>query len=58
MTNGDRIKSMSNEELAKFVYENSTCNLCIYKFSPCRGKKCEEGLLKWLEQEAICENLD
>ena len=20
--------------------------------------KCEEGLLKWLEQEAMCENLD
>ena len=38
MTNGDRIRQMSNEELAKFIRGMSTCGCCAYdNSSKCFG---------------------
>lgn len=58
MTNGDRIRSMSNRELAKSSY--MTCDQCVYmRFikvdDPWHcvklGWDCTDGRTRWLEQE-------
>ena len=52
MTNGDRIRQMSNEELAKWIEEkfdfNVACNVCATGF--CEGD-CREGIKAYLESE-------
>ena len=47
MTNGDRIRQMSNEELAKLL----DCDFCIYKEKRFCDE-CEEGIKAYLESEA------
>jgi hypothetical protein len=51
MTNADRIRAMSDEELAKnLVYE-----MCIYCYEHRTEKcyqKCADNMLKWLKQPA------
>ncbi|WP_281513507.1 hypothetical protein [Bacteroides acidifaciens] len=54
MTNGDRIRNMSNEELTKFIQEVSGLkfvdNFCDdYE---CEKESCGECFLKWLNSEA------
>ena len=44
MTNADRIRAMSDEELKEFICSNSQCKFC--KFEGCG--RCE--LLEWLQQ--------
>lgn len=52
-TNADRLRSMTDEELAEFLGEYGMCDLCPYD-GKCLGKKgsCEEGYMKWLQSEA------
>ena len=52
MTNGDRIRQMSNEELAKLL--NEVCvNHCNHPCSVnCRWRMCEEGIKAYLDMEA------
>lgn len=55
MTNADRIRSMTNWEMAKFFVrffdeanadcKKLPCNKC------CAGKLCSEGILDWLNEE-------
>ena len=63
MTNADRIRSMSDEELAEFLtHINPTnCQDCAFshgwRCQPDRGdysdfEKCEEGRKRWLQQPA------
>lgn len=59
MTNGDKLRAMSNKELAELLFEN--CAVCIYRGN--RGYRCysaippcTEGIQKWLESE--CEGND
>ena len=51
MTNGDRIRQMSNEELANMFYDK--CECC--KFEPgskdCVENICVEGIKAYLESE-------
>ena len=49
MTNGDRIRQMKDEELAKKL----RCNSCLYQImkSECESLDCEYGILAWLEKE-------
>ena len=47
MTNGDRIRQMSNEELAELL----DCDFCIYKDKTYCNKECEEGIKAYLESE-------
>lgn len=52
MTNGDRIRAMTDEELAEFILdkrENGTCfnNKCYY-YDPNKG--CDDCTLEWLKQ--------
>ena len=53
MTNGDRIRQMSNEELAKYISKNmSNCNCCAYdNSSKCFGSLCKEGIKAYLDME-------
>ena len=59
MTNADRIRSMTDEELAEFVENASdastTCEYCIpisYKADGCCTGGCRNGILNWLQEEA------
>ena len=55
MTNGDRIRQMSNEELAEILFAN--CKYCNKHIKVCMGDflsreaNCEEGIKAYLESE-------
>ena len=56
-TNADRIRSMSDEELATWILENIDCDkeniMCIpalYKNSDKCDGRCRDGRLSWLKQ--------
>ena len=56
MTNADRIRAMSDEELAdQFVFMSTICESCV-KRKNCEEvpgyKYCMEGILDWLQQPA------
>ena len=50
-TNGDRIRQMTDEELADKLTDK--CAVCAYYYAECETTfcLCEEGVLKWLKQE-------
>lgn len=53
MTNGDRIRQMSNEELAEWLDAKSgfdTCKICAYDNNVCEYT-CLEGIKAYLESE-------
>lgn len=56
-TNGDKIRSMSDEELAKWMASISSCMRCPVDLSTCQsmyeGKngECDKILLEWLKAE-------
>lgn len=50
-TNADRIRAMSDEELAKWFAEKLGCSHCD-RIGLCRGvSECEEAYLQWLKSE-------
>ena len=50
MTNADRIRAMSDEQLAR-VFTDDLCELLCH--SPCTcDAECESHMLKWLRQES------
>ena len=54
MTNGDRIRQMSNEELAKFFGSKlgiAACYVCICDKQGNCNNDCEEGIKAYLESE-------
>ncbi len=51
MTNADRIRSMTDEELAEWLYERSDCVVTL----DCLDDSCDECILKWLKEEMGCE---
>lgn len=55
MTNGDRIRKMTDEELAEMfdIYEiDEVCNCCAYHHNNSCHNRCYAGILEWLKQEA------
>ena len=46
MTNADRIRSMNDEELKKFICSMFKCEFCDFEL----GERC--GLLNWLQMPA------
>ena len=52
MTNGDKIKQMTDEELAKFICHNvEECEGCVgHEFCEFNGGDAN-GIIKWLKQE-------
>ena len=60
VSNGDKIRSMSDEELAEFLFERGNCSeycygICAYQ-NECDEVQdeayCIEQIVKWLNQEA------
>ncbi len=56
LTNADRIRAMSDEELAEWLANNQDCYACAYFDDVegiCKGgESCREMMLDWLKQEA------
>lgn len=52
LTNADRIRSMTDEELAKFVSGTDFCELLCNDTPVCIDGQCFARLLNWLRQEA------
>lgn len=57
MTNADRIRNMTDEELAEFLCEYNACYLCKHNDQTCNSKVCDEiGITEsWLKSEVGCE---
>lgn len=52
-TNADRIRNMSDEELAEWISTKDTCGQCAYELEcVCMKVPCTNGILKWLQSEA------
>lgn len=51
-TNADRIRAMSDEELAKFIYEQADC-FCAARYGVCIKDEdtCRAAWLRWLKEE-------
>ena len=58
LTNADRIRAMSDEELMQFLFNEIPCeNICSFCVPTMRTKSkcdghCKNGVLAWLEQPA------
>lgn len=51
MTNYDRIKKMSIEEMASLLYYAPPCDICINISDTCK-EKCYDGIVLYLKSEA------
>jgi hypothetical protein len=52
MTNADKIRNMTDEELADFLFSYvEPCLLCAWKGTVCSQGDCEDGRLAWLRKE-------
>lgn len=56
-SNGDRIRAMSDEELAEMLTPMFSCNQCPLSMAerePCGtdGRRCLDRVLEWLKKEA------
>lgn len=54
MTNGDKIRQMSNEELADFIHNKTSCNCCAFSDTDngeCLNNLCEDGIKAYLDME-------
>lgn len=52
-TNADRIRAMSDEELAKFIDKLSSCSCCGFDKNECKKSvHCRDGIMQWLKSEA------
>lgn len=52
MTNADRIRSMTDEELAELWWERVDCGECpVHKECKLTGQDCKRLALDWLKQE-------
>lgn len=50
MTNGDKIRHMTDEEIAEWLDLHGVCKQCAYNPALCKTE-CKEGYRKWLKQE-------
>jgi hypothetical protein len=49
-TNADRIRNMSDEELAEWINTKNACRQCANEL--CTKESCTNGILQWLKSEA------
>lgn len=52
MTNADRIRSMTDEELAEFLTTEDMCELICSPAPPHCDGQCKQKMLDWLKREA------
>ena len=53
MTNADRIRSMSDEELSEFINALTVCDCCSYDGIGAEynnSPKCRKGVFEWLKK--------
>jgi len=53
-TNADRIRAMTDEELAEFIAYNTSCETCVVRkggSDECHNTNCSTAWLDWLKQE-------
>ena len=51
-TNADKIRSMTDEELAEwFMDGDCPCDYCDFKYKSCGGESCYNAMEKWLKQK-------
>ena len=55
-TNADRIRSMSDEELATFLMDNVDCKYCKMHGPGC-SVDCEKWMLDWLKKPAEAKDV-
>ena len=61
LTNADRIRQMTDEELAKFMclVKDKLCFGCSFSHvDECEGISCEEARTQWLKQEVSEDETD
>ena len=52
MTNAEKIRNMSDEELAKFLSNKLNCYDCDALLNPCNmALPCQQNYLNWLQSE-------
>lgn len=52
-SNADRIRNMSDKELAEWINTKNTCSQCVCELeSVCMKEPCVNGILCWLQSEA------
>ena len=53
MTNADRIRQMTDEELAEWFARHMRCEICVNKNKPigCSQKGCRKYALEYMKQE-------
>lgn len=56
MTNGDRIRAMSDEELIEKIYKHVNCKSCPARMACVTARACKETWLNWLKQPAEVEH--
>lgn len=57
MTNADRIRAMTDEELCEFLGEYKFCDICEEGCDACTySGDCDKRLLDWLKQPAEVDN--
>ena len=49
ITNADKIRQMTDEELADVLQGQCAC--CAYQLTGCTERKCKDGVYEWLKQE-------
>ena len=51
MSNGDRIRSMTDEELAMWIAPHLSCKICPYRAREgCDESECFSATVEWLKQ--------
>lgn len=56
ITNADRIRAMTDEELAEFIAYKTSCETCVVRkggSDECHNTNCSTAWLDWLKEEAI-----
>lgn len=56
MTNGDKIRQMSDEDIVDFMKRHLPCCVCPLDEVCESTDKCRSSLKKWVKQEANNEN--
>ena len=52
ITNYERIKNMSIDEMAEYLSNRAGCCYCVYEFTECNSAVgCIQGITQWLSQE-------
>lgn len=53
-TNADRIRAMTDEEMAEFIAYSTSCETCVVRKSgsdECHNTNCSTAWLEWLKEE-------